>query len=315
MLDIRYHDLDAGITCIDTQLQRPGLASCYLIVQDGVAGFIDTGTNNSVPILLEVLRRKGLTEQDVAYVIPTHVHLDHAGGAGGLIQACSNARLLVHPRGARHMIDPGKLEAGSLAVYGEARFSRLFGRVVPIPEERVDIAEEGFELDFNGRLLRFMDTPGHARHHFCVFDEQSNGMFTGDTMGASYPELNQGRAPYVFPPTTPVQFDPDAWLATIDRILELNLDRLYVTHFGMHKNVQAYGEQLKAAISEYVKIAEESSADEGSAQEITSALLDLGVNRLLDSDCGVELETIRELLRGDMALNSQGLVHWLATRQ
>lgn len=306
-----YQELGNGITCIDTMLHRPGLASCYLLQHKGMAGFIDTGTNNSVPILMEVLRRKRIAVEDVAYVMPTHVHLDHAGGAGGLMQELPNATLLVHPRGARHLIDPDKLEQGSLAVYGEQAFAKMFGRLIPVAANRVQEVSDGFELDFNGRKLLFLDTPGHARHHYCVFDEISAGLFSGDTFGVSYPELNNGRARFIFPPTTPIQFDPIAWPLTLDRLMALQPDKIFVTHYGMHKNVKPLERLLRHTIQDYADTAEEYSSLENRSQRICGALLQSAVNYLLDQQCGVELETIKSLLGMDMELNAQGLDHWL----
>ncbi len=306
-----YQELGNGITCIDTMLHRPGLASCYLLQHKGMAGFIDTGTNNSVPILMEVLRRKRIAVEDVAYVMPTHVHLDHAGGAGGLMQELPNATLLVHPRGARHLIDPDKLEQGSLAVYGEQAFAKMFGRLIPVAANRVQEVSDGFELDFNGRKLLFLDTPGHARHHYCVFDETSAGLFSGDTFGVSYPELNNGRARFIFPPTTPIQFDPIAWPLTLDRLMALQPDKIFVTHYGMHKNVKPLERLLRHTIQDYADTAEEYSSLENRSQRICGALLQSAVNYLLDQQCGVELETIKSLLGMDMELNAQGLDHWL----
>lgn len=306
-----YQELGNGITCIDTMLHRPGLASCYLLQHKGMAGFIDTGTNNSVPILMEVLRRKRIAVEDVAYVMPTHVHLDHAGGAGGLMQELPNATLLVHPRGARHLIDPDKLKQGSLAVYGEQAFAKMFGRLIPVAANRVQEVSDGFELDFNGRKLLFLDTPGHARHHYCVFDETSAGLFSGDTFGVSYPELNNGRARFIFPPTTPIQFDPIAWPLTLDRLMALQPDKIFVTHYGMHKNVKPLERLLRHTIQDYADTAEEYSSLENRSQRICGALLQSAVNYLLDQQCGVELETIKSLLGMDMELNAQGLDHWL----
>ncbi|MCH7816399.1 MAG: MBL fold metallo-hydrolase [Proteobacteria bacterium] len=296
-------------------LHRPGLAACYLIEHDGMAGFIDTGTNNSVPILLEVLKRKRIALENVAYVMPTHVHLDHAGGAGGLMQHLPNATLLMHPRGARHMIDPEKLEQGSLAVYGEAAFGRMFGRLVPVEAERIQIAEDGFELDFNGRKLVFLDSPGHARHHYCVYDEQSEGLFTGDTFGASYPELNGGRARFIFPPSTPVQFDPSTWPLTLDRLMSFNPKRIYVTHFGMHEQVELLQASLKISIRDYADTAKEFSTAENRSEKIAQSILQSSINYLLDQQCGVDVATIRSLIAQDMELNAQGLDHWLSTLQ
>jgi glyoxylase-like metal-dependent hydrolase (beta-lactamase superfamily II) len=284
ILETRYQQLDHGISCIDTLLQRPGLAACYLIVQDGMAGFIDTGTNNSLPILLDVLRRKGLRVEDVAYIMPTH------------------------------LIDPARLEQGSLAVYGEQAFADMFGHLQAVAAERVCEVADGYKLDFNGRELQFLDTPGHARHHYCVYDSTSRGIFTGDSGGASYPELNQGKSRFIFPPTTPVQFDPSAWRETLQRFVSLKPERIFVTHFGMHENVLPLLQQLQQALQDYVGIAEEFAATDDRENKIAGALLRNSINILLDRQCGMDTETIKSLLLGDMKLNAQGLEHWLSTR-
>ena len=311
-MELRYQELPHGITCIDTWLMRPGLAACYLIGSGEHFGFIDTGTPNSVPLLLELLKRKGIAPQQISHVMPTHVHLDHAGGTGALMQALPEAKLVVHPRGARHMIDPGKLEAGALAVYGHATFERLFGRLVPVDASRVIEAPDGFELDFHGRPLRFLDTPGHARHHYVVYDARSQGLFTGDTFGASYPELNAGRRPFIFPPTTPIQFEPRVWKETLDRLLSLSPKRIYVTHFGMHQEPDKLAARLKDSIDEYVSIAVDLEQSASRTKAITDALMNYSINTLLDSGCTLPRETMTDVLKGDMALNAQGLDYWLS---
>ncbi len=311
---VRYQDLGFGITCIDTQLIRSGLASCYLLEAGDEVAFIDCGTNNSVPLLLEVLERKSLQVEQVRYVIPTHVHLDHAGGAGGLMARCPNAQLLVHPRGSRHMIDPGKLQAGALVVYGQETFDRLYGGVTPIPEVRVVEKEEGSELDFNGRTLRFLDTPGHARHHFCIHDPASRGIFSGDTFGVSYPELNLGRHRFIFPPSTPTQFDPDAWLDSIDRLMALKPERMYLTHYGCHMEPDYLAQTLRHSIVEYAATAQEFAQHDNRLQRLTDDLLRQARNFLLDQQCGLDPEAIDGLLLGDMRLNAQGLDYWLTSR-
>ncbi len=314
-IPVSFTDLGYGITCIDTQLNRSGLAACYLIEQGGMAGFIDTGTNNSVPILLEVLKRKGLSASNVAYVIPTHVHLDHAGGVGGLMQQCPNASLVIHPRGARHMIDPSKLEQGSLGVYGEKAFKKMFGTLIPVEADRVIEANDSFELDFNGRRLVFLDTPGHARHHFCVVDEVSKGLFTGDTFGSSYPELNAGKERFIFPPTTPVQFDPVAWTKSIDRLMALCPERIYLTHFGMHEDIEPLAKLLRQTIEGYATIALDLQQAENRAERICTAILQFSIHYLLDNQCGLDNEGIKLLIEDDMALNAQGLDYWLNLAQ
>ncbi len=309
--EVYFEDLGNGITCIDTMLQRRGLASCYLIEQEEMAGFIDTGTNNSIPILLEVLKRKKIPRENVAYIMPTHVHLDHAGGTGGLMQELPNAELIVHPRGARHMIDPSKLEQGSLAVYGETAYAKRFGGLIPVDPGRVIEAADEFEMDFNGRKLLFLDTQGHAKHHYCVFDEQTQGLFTGDTFGASYPELNWGRAPLIFPPTTPIHFDPAAWYESLKRLMSLDPKRVYLTHFGMHENVPDLYTQLRLTIKDYAETAQEFKSSDNSERRIADSILQSAINHLLDQQCGVDVETIKSLIGGDMKLNAQGLQYWL----
>lgn len=311
MTEVFFQDHLCGITCIDTMLGRQGMASCYLIEQDGMLGFIDTGTNNSVSIMLEVLRRKGFEKEQVAYIMPTHVHLDHAGGVGGLMKEFSNAQLVVHPRGVRHMIDPSKLEAGSLAVYGEEVYPRIFGNLIPVDPLRVIRAEDEMVLNFNGRELLFIDTPGHARHHYCIFDKASNGFFTGDTFGASYPQLNSGRAPLIFPPTTPVQFDPEAWTLSLKRLMSFKPERVFLTHYGMHLGLSDLATQLRLTIKDYADIAREYAGHSQRTERIASALLQGSVNHLLDQQCGVSETQIRELLAQDMSLNAQGLDFWL----
>jgi glyoxylase-like metal-dependent hydrolase (beta-lactamase superfamily II) len=313
-IEIKTSSFPHGITCIDTQLHRPNMVACYLIEHEGMAGFIDTGVGNNVPMLMSLLKKKGIAPESVAYVMPTHVHLDHAGGAGRLMQELPNAKLLIHPRGARHMIDPSRLQAGSLAVYGEKRYKKIFGELIPIPANRVVEINDAHELDFNGRKLTFFDTPGHARHHFCIYDAQSKGLFTGDTFGASYGELNRGRVPFIFPPTTPVQFDPVAWKRTLDRLIALQPERIFVTHFGMHENVETLTKSLQQSLDDYVAIAEDLKDTDNPAERIREAIMNLSINTLLDSDCGLARDQIKSTLEMDMELNAQGLMHWLATR-
>lgn len=309
-----FHDYAHGITCIDTELVRPGLAACYLIEHEGMAGFVDTGVNSSVPGLLKVLEHKRIPRENVAWVMPTHVHLDHAGGTGLLLQELPAARLLIHPRGARHMIDPAQLSAGAIAVYGEQAFRRMYGELVPVQESRVSIAADDFVLDFNGRSLRFLDTPGHARHHYCIYDAVSAGLFTGDTFGASYPELNHGQQRFIFPPTTPIQFDPEAWAASLQRLMGLLPERVYVTHYGKHENLAPLYRQLLDCLQEYVALAEATAASSNRIETLQTVLLQTSINRVLATGSDLDHDTIRQLLDGDMRLNAQGLDHWLSQR-
>lgn len=298
---------ERGIVCIDTELFRPGLACCYLIVDDGEAAFVDTGTRNSVPLLMQVLADQGLQPGQVRWVMPTHVHLDHAGGAGALMQLLPNARMLVHERGAAHMIDPAKLQAGSLAVYGEQRYQAAFGSLVPVPAHRVQTVHDGDRFALGRRELHIVDTPGHARHHYVVYDSASAGLFCGDSFGVSYPELNTGRQRFIFPPSTPVQFDPSAWHQTIERLLAMQPEAVYLTHFGRHGHVSELATMLHEEIDAYVMMAESHQRD----QPLSETLMQHSLKHLSDRQCPQSPAVIRQLLAGDMDLNAQGLLHWL----
>ena len=187
--------LPHGIHAIDTGFHRPRFDAAYLMVEAGRAAFIDTGTNHAVPRLLAALAATGLAPEAVDWLIVTHVHLDHAGGAGLLLRSLPNARFVVHPRGARHMIDPSALYEGARAVYGDEEMARSYGKLFAVPAERVVSPVDGETLALAGRPLHFIDTPGHARHHHCIWDERSRGMFTGDTFGLSYREFDVGGRP------------------------------------------------------------------------------------------------------------------------
>ncbi|MBW9271699.1 MAG: MBL fold metallo-hydrolase [Candidatus Thiodiazotropha sp. (ex. Lucinisca nassula)] len=305
------------ITCIDTFYQRQGLAACYLIESEGEAAFIDTGTSNSVPQLMAVLEQKGISPSQVRYVIPTHVHLDHAGGAGNLMSQLPNASLVIHPYGAKHLIDPSKLIAGATAVYGEEEFERQFGQLMPIPEERVILAPDGFRCHFGNRELLCLDTPGHARHHICIYDQQSRGLFTGDTFGLSYPELNGIQGPFIIPTTTPIQLDPDAWYETLDRLMDLKPAKLYLTHFGEVSEPEKLVGQLRQHLQDFTAIALAAQAEPGEPRksEMESALQKWLLQKLEQNGNTLSAEESLQLMAMDLDLDAQGMEVWLARRE
>lgn len=307
----KHHKLLNGITCIDTGYCRPGMAACYLIEQGDQAAFVDTGTAHTAPRLLELLRAKGIARENVAYVMPTHVHLDHAGGAGELMRCLPQAKLVVHPRGARHMIDPSRLTAGAIAVYGEDGFRESFGKLLPVPKERVIVADDGFRLDLNGRLLLFLDTPGHARHHYSIFDETSGGFFTGDIFGLSYPEIECADGAFVFPTTTPVQFDPGAWNESIDLLLSYKPERMFLTHYGMVTGVEALANDLRRRIAQVTDIARKAANNQDRHKQIMQDLTDILVKELSRAGCFLAPDRAIQLFKLDLELNAQGLEIWL----
>lgn len=308
-------DLPTGISCVDTGLVRPGLAACYLMEHQGELAIIETGIRETVARLMALLDHKGLRREQVRYVIITHVHLDHAGGAGLLMQQLPDAKLVVHPRGARHMVDPTKLQAGAVAVYGEENYRRLYGDLLPIPEQRMIIAEDGHVLSLGDRQLQFIDTPGHAKHHFCIYDALSRGIFSGDTLGVVYRELNTGFENFVMPTTTPVQFDPTALRLSIEKLLALTPipHYIYLTHFGRVDAPRQHADKLLQQIDDYVAIAKNHQTVEKEIRQraMTEALIDYSLAALAENGSPLTADRQRQLIASDMSLNAMGLDVWL----
>lgn len=307
--------LPHGVTVIDTGFVRPHFDAAYLIVEQGRAAYVDTGPNLAVPRLLAALDANGVDRADVDWLIVTHVHLDHAGGAGLLLQHLPNARLVVHPRGARHMIDPSVLIEGVRAVYGAEVAERDYGELVPVPPERLLTTEDGMALHLAGRELLFLDTPGHARHHHCIRDAASQGWFTGDTFGIAYPDLCLADGPYAFPTTTPVQFEPEALHQSIDRLMADAPECMYLTHFGAVQGAAAvarHAAMLHEQIDAMVNLARDVADAPDRARRLRTGLDQFYTDRLRDGGNADPHERIAQMLAGDIELNAQGLEVWLA---
>ena len=247
--------LNDGIVAIDTEYMRPQMDASHLIVENGRAAFVDTGTNASVPLLLDALDQRDLDVGDVDYVFLTHIHLDHAGGAGELMRALPNATCVVHPRGAKHMIDPQKLVAGTEAVYGAKLTHEMYGVIRPIDATRVRAPDDEDWFELSGRRLQVLHTEGHARHHYCLFDPKASGVFTGDNFGVSYREFDTAKGAFVFPTTTPASFDPPEAHLSIDRIMACEPESVYLTHYSRVGDLDRLAADMHKGIDAYVEIA------------------------------------------------------------
>jgi len=311
---ISFEEYAGGITVIDSGFVREHMTACYLMEAGSENAFIEVGANSSTPRLMKVLENRGLKPESVTYVIVTHVHLDHAGGVGSLMQLLPNATLLVHPYGARHMIDPSRLEAGARAVYGDALFDKMYGELISVAEDRVRVMEDGDEVSLGGRKLRFIDTPGHARHHFCVYDSQTNGWFTGDTFGLSYREFDTQNGAFVLPTTTPVQFDPVALKASVNKLVANDPDCMYLTHYGRVDDVQRLAKMMIAGVDTMTEIAERYNNDDSRRQKIEAAISDWLMKGLREHGVSLEQDKCLEILRSDIVLNTQGIEFWLDHR-
>jgi len=303
-----------GIHIIDTGLVRPQFDAAYLIVENGRVAFIDCGTHYAIPHMLAALEQAGLTAEAVDWLILTHVHLDHAGGAGELMTHLPNARLVVHPRGARHMIDPSVLWAGASAVYGESVMTQTYGRMMPVPAERVIEAADEHVVDLAGRALRCLDSPGHAKHHITIHDARANVCFTGDVFGLSYRDFDTAAGPFILPTTSPVQFDPPALHASIDRLVALQPAAMYLTHYGRVENVAKLAADLHVQIDAMVELARAADGQADRHAAMIEALTDLYAARAKAHGWDGSRERLVELLGMDIELNAQGLGIWLDRR-
>jgi glyoxylase-like metal-dependent hydrolase (beta-lactamase superfamily II) len=310
LLKVRLYRHPHGISAVDCEYLYPGHAAAHIIVDSGRAAFVDVGTNSSVPYLLAGLEELGMAREAVDYVLLTHVHLDHAGGAGRLMQELPNARALLHPRGAPHMIDPTKLMAGSRAVYGE-RLEELYGTLVPIPAERVRAVEDGERVRLGGRTLELIHVPGHALHHYAVVDQAHRSIFTGDTFGISYRALDTERGAFITPTTPPSQFDPDQHIASIDRMLSYRPESMYLMHFSRVTDVPRLGELLKMQVRELARIARAHANDADPAASVRAAMLELWLDLAHRHGSPLTDAEIEAVLENDLTLNTQGLMVWL----
>ncbi len=300
-----------GITTVDAFYTRPGYASVHVIERGGKVALVDTGTNASAPHVLAALAALGIARSQVEMVFVTHVHLDHAGGAGVLMAQLPHARAVAHPRAAPHLVDPSRLIAASRDVYGSDRFDQLYGTPLGIEAERVVTTRDGERLRLGESELLVLHTPGHALHHHVLYDRDSSSVFTGDTFGLSYRQLDGEDGPIVLPTTTPSQFDPGQLLASIDRIVALAPQSAYLTHYGRVEGVSRLGAQLKDEIEQLVQIARKEAGSSERERRIAAALRDHWLDLLSERRCPLGAGEILDLLSGDIELNAAGLAIWL----
>ena len=293
---------------IDCDYLEPQFAAAYLLLEGSEAAFVETNTAHAVPKLLDVIKKSGHTPKDVRWVMVTHVHLDHAGGASALMEACPNATLLAHPRAAPHLIDPTKLVASARQVYGDEAFRKLYGEIRPIPAERVRVMADGEALSWGSRTLTFLHTRGHANHHFCVVDSASDGVFTGDSFGLRYPML-QGRGLFVLPSTSPTDFDPEEAKKSVNRIAAAGR-RAFLTHFGEVDDLPSAARQLHAHLDFSAELLSRAQASALSGADLTAfchEALSAHYDRAMQAIGLVPDEKTRHLLQLDLDLNAQGI--------
>lgn len=301
-----------GITCIDAAYVVPGLACFYLLQRAGECALVETGTAHSLANLDYVLNTRDIAPEAVKYIIPTHVHLDHAAGAGAMMRRFPHATLLVHPRGARHLVNPERLVAGASAVYGEERFKELYGRIEAVEPGRVREMVDGEVIVLGGTKLEFRHTRGHANHHFCIWDESSRGWFTGDMFGISYPWFRFDAGPYVIPATAPSQFDPVAFRESVEMLRSYDPERLYLTHWGELPFTESAYQLLLDQVGHYLELGREADGD---TALLKNSILQYSLHLIEAQGGSVNDEQLGILTDFDADLNAQGVLDYLGRQQ
>ncbi len=243
------------------------IVGSYLLVGENEIALIDPGPGSTCEALLSTLREAGYDPQQVTHLIATHIHLDHAGAIGSLVQQMPRARVLVHSKGAQHLIDPSKVVASATRIYGE-RMQSLWGAIEPVAQERVHILEDEDILRVAGRRLEVHYTPGHAVHHVIFFDAHSGELFAGDAAGVRLQGID-----YVRPPTPPPDIDLEAWSSSIDRIKRLRPDVLYLGHFGPTYNPGIHLSRLREQLSAWGEFVLKAMRNGKSEDEIIEMLI------------------------------------------
>ncbi|MFS0575478.1 MBL fold metallo-hydrolase [Sporosarcina sp. 179-K 3D1 HS] len=284
----------------------------YIIMEEEIT-LVDTGPSTSIPYVKKGLEALGIPLDQIKYIIATHVHLDHSGGAGLLMTECPNAKVIVHPRGARHLADPSRLVAGARAIYGD-KFDALFAPVVPIPEDRILEMTEGDTLKIGEACtLEFWDTPGHANHHIGIYDPVSNGIFIGDTAGIRYAPLIRDGVEFFPPSTSPNQFDPDMMQQSIDRFTAKNLDALYFGHFGMSDTPKETLQQVSEWLKLFMEEAEAAAANEEDHEALAERLLNRVRTHLRELGIPDDHSAYR-MIELDMSVSAMGIVDYLGKK-
>ncbi|MBD3106905.1 MBL fold metallo-hydrolase [Bacillus sp. AGMB 02131] len=310
--------INSTLYCIDCHdIQRKNRTGSYVFKDQNSISLIETSASPSIPYILEGLKQLEIKLEDIKYIIVTHIHLDHAGGAGLMLQHCPNAKLIVHPKGARHLVDPSRLIAGARAVYGE-EFDQLFDPIIPISEERILTVADGEKLKLSDRTFTFYHTPGHANHHIAIHDSETNGLFTGDTAGIYYRELDDENFNLVMPSTSPSQFDPEAMLKSLQLFSDLQAQSIFFGHYGQHDHPEEVFKQVRYWLPIFIAEAEKAMAKplsfEERVQETTDSLMTICTDFLLSKGLTKE-HPVFEILSLDLSVSSMGLIDYLTKKQ
>ena len=287
---------------IDTLLGGWTRVTAGYLIEGPAPVLVETGSQSSVPQLLEALEAHGVAASDLAGVAVTHIHLDHAGGVGDVAMAFPRATIYVHERGARHLVDPSRLVASAAQVYGPLLDS-LYGRLEPTPAERIHVLEDGEEVVIGpGRTLTTIDSPGHAKHHLALHDSESGILFAGDAVGVRLPDAGVLR-----PATPPADFDLDQAVASLGKFRSRRPQGVALAHYGLLPDPDAMLEEAEEVVRSWAEVAETAWR---SGKDIAEALEERfgGALEGVAPEHREKLETL-----SGIHSNAAGLRRWLET--
>ena len=292
-----------GVHEIDTLLGGWDQVTAGYLIEGPSPVLVETGSQSSVPTLLAALADLGLGANDLAGVVVTHIHLDHAGGVGDVARAFPNATVYVHEKGARHLADPARLVDSASRVYGEL-LDKLYGRLDPTPPERLHVLEDGEEIRIGpGRVLTTVDSPGHAKHHLGLHDSESGIIFVGDAVGVRLPDAGVLR-----PSTPPPDFDLDQALSSLQKFAARRPTGVALAHYGLVPNPDTVLDEAADTLQRWAAVAEQAWRED---RDIAEAL-----ERSFADDFTDVLPEQKEKLEtlNGVHSNAAGFRRWLDTR-
>ncbi|MEO7109138.1 MAG: MBL fold metallo-hydrolase [Polyangiaceae bacterium] len=291
-------------TTIDADVTARFTAA-YLRVAGDECAFIEVHTSHALPRLIAALEAKNKRPEAVRWIVVTHAHLDHAAGTSAILALCPNATVLAHPRTARHLAEPAKLIAGATAVYGEARFAKLYGKIDPIPKERIRALNDGESFDLGDATLTVHHTEGHANHHFVVDDPKTESVYTGDSFGLVYPDL-QKNGRFALPSTSPTGFDGALAKSSLEKIISLGEKFVCLTHYDAYEDARAIATQLNRFLDRAIVWVDDASKTDEPVDALTKRLAGEWTNAI-KQEAPHFGEAEMKLLALDIELNAQGL--------
>jgi glyoxylase-like metal-dependent hydrolase (beta-lactamase superfamily II) len=302
-----------GVTAIDTFMGGRARYTAAYLLDAAEPSLVETGPGTSVEAVSLSLGALGIDPGELAHVVVTHIHLDHAGGVGALSKGYPNARIWVHERGARHLADPSRLVASATRVWGDREMQEFFLPVEPVPSTKIEALRDDDVIDMGDRSLGVLDTPGHASHHVALVDSRTGAIFTGDALGIHVPDL-----PVLRPATPPPDFDLERYVASIERIRSAARSILLFAHFGPLHDVDATCELAIRRVRDWAGVVEEALRETEDPEELatrleTAALEDIETG----SEASLDLDMLEDRLRllSSIRMNAQGLARYWKKRR